>query len=171
MFSNALLKTKELGNQEVSLIQVSGLSYRQTDVELRERFTVTAETHRQTLEHLKSIPGVQEAVVISTCNRTEIVTALPEEQYPQGFAENLLGVFETLSGLHRKKFAEQLYHLQKQDAVAHIFRVASGLDSMILGEPQVLGQLKSAYHFAKSYGTTHLMLNRLFHRAFPFVRI
>lgn len=126
---------------------------------LREQVVFNAETMVQALRDLVDRNPVKEAAIISTCNRTEIYchTADPEP------AMHWLAEFHRLKSQHLEP---HLYKLPQERAVKHAFRVASGLDSMVLGEPQILGQFKSAVRAAESAGTLGLLLNKLFQRTF-----
>lgn len=145
--------------------QLSGLSHKATPVEIRERFAVKQENYESLLSELLVHPAIDEAVLVSTCNRTEIVTAGGLDQ-PAVVRDHIEQVFEQFSGVARSSFLSNMYHLHQGDAISHLFRVAAGLDSMVVGEPQVLGQLKTAFEKASGCGATKELLNRLFHRAF-----
>ena len=154
-------------------IVLSGLSYRQTPVELRERFSITSDANQALLGQVLAHPEVREAVVLSTCNRTEIVTASPPDESAEESQERLIAVqghiesvLADYSGVPRNLFAQNMYHLHDTAAVGHLFKVAAGIDSMVVGEPQVLGQLKTAFSLAADLGATSGLLNGLFQRAF-----
>ncbi len=104
-------------------------------------------------------PKVKEAAILSTCNRTEVYVHGPEPRARRAMARGLPPRPEGHA-------AAVLYTLPREKAVTHAFRVASGLDSMVLGEPQILGQMKQAVRHAESAGTLGLVLNRLFQRTF-----
>ena len=160
--------TENLLPKEVApgrLISVSGLDHNTTPIEIRERFAVSHERCESVLKDITQHPGVSEAVLLSTCNRTEIVSTGTFGESSQ-HAEYLTNVFEQISGVQRDEFNDRMYHFTGLQAVDHLFRVAAGLNSMILGEPQVLGQLKSAYQVASACGATSGIINRLFERAF-----
>ena len=155
---------------DASYFHVSGLSHKVAPVEIRERFAVKQEKYRELLGDVLTHPAIDEAVLLSTCNRTEIVTAGEPEQTPV-VRQHIEEVFECLSGVSRSSFQPSMYHLDQDRAVSHVFRVAAGLDSMIVGEPQVLGQLKVAFEEALGCGATKELLNRLFHRAFGVAKV
>src|SRR4029453_7126640 len=111
------------------------------------------------LRELMRLPQVHEAVIVSTCNRTELYCVTGPGQIDLG------GWLERYHGLNAG-IADSLYFLDEHTAVAHAFAVAAGLDSMVLGEPQILGQLKEAYRTAHESGSTGPFLNRLFQAAF-----
>jgi glutamyl-tRNA reductase len=138
---------------------VLGLNHRTAPIEVRERVVFDAERLPRALASLSAVPGVQEALIVSTCNRTEIYCVTSESGAP------LADWFAHSSGGNPPP-AECLYRIEGQEAVRHAFSVASGLDSMILGEPQILGQLKDAYRAAQHAGTAGTTLNRLFQTTF-----
>jgi glutamyl-tRNA reductase len=108
--------------------------------------------------------SIREGIFISTCNRIE---ALFTTDYPEEARMIITSMFSRLGGIAAEDFLSNLYIFEDLDAVTHIFRVASSLDSMVVGEPQILGQIKDAYHRASvTEKTTGVILNRLMHRAF-----
>jgi glutamyl-tRNA reductase len=135
-----------------------GLNHASAPLHVRERVVFNAESLVQALRDLAG-RRVKEAAIISTCNRTEVYCN----------TEDPAEAMSWLSGYHRMKPRElepYLYHFPKEQAVKHAFRVASGLDSMVLGEPQILGQFKDAVKSAEAAGTLGLVLNKLFQRTF-----
>jgi len=143
----------------MSLVVV-GINHRTAPVEVRERVVFEPARIPEALQQLRNLPDVHETVIVSTCNRTELYCV----------AENL-GQAELGDWLQRYHglgvtLHQSLYHHGEDKAVTHAFSVASGLDSMVLGEPQILGQLKDAYRLAQEAGTTGPVLNRLFQSAF-----
>lgn len=143
-------------------VSIHGVNHKSIHIDLRERFALDQDASAKVLTEIITSPGVEEAVVLNTCNRVEIVSA----GCPETVSKSVQWLFSDLSGLSHDSVSGALYHHQGADAVSHLFRVASGLDSLVLGEPQVFGQVKQAYRFAKSQGATKTVLNRLFHRAF-----
>jgi len=143
----------------MSLVVV-GVNHRTAPVEVRERVVFEPGRIPEALQQLRNLPDVQESVIVSTCNRTELycVTA----------GGNPAELGEWLQRYHGLgvPIHHSLYHHGEHQAVAHAFSVASGLDSMVIGEPQILGQLKDAYRVAQETGTTGPVLNRLFQSAF-----
>ena len=137
---------------------VLGLNHRTAPIEVRERIAFAAERLPAALASLAAVPGVAEALIVSTCNRTELYCV-------GGAAEPLAGWLVAASGGERA-LADCLYRIEGADAARHAFSVASGLDSMVLGEPQILGQLKDAYRAAQDAGTAGPLLNRLFQTTF-----
>jgi glutamyl-tRNA reductase len=138
-----------------------GLNHLTAPVALREQVAFDPETTTTALHELQREPGVEEAMILSTCNRTELYVgvAAGAEQLPQAW----------LNRHHRLtpgKLDEFLYRHDEQDAARHLFRVATGLDSMVLGEPQILGQVKDAYQLARDAHTLKTPLDRLLQHTF-----
>ena len=136
-----------------------GLNHATAPLSVREAVAFQADTLGAALRDLVGSPKVKEAAILSTCNRTEV--------YFHG-AEPA-SVMDWLEGFHRlprASLAPYLYSLPQDKAMPHAFRVASGLDSMVLGEPQILGQMKQAVKTAEAAGSLGLVLNRLFQRTF-----
>jgi len=136
-----------------------GVSHQTAPLAVRERIAFNAEGLPLALRDLVDHEPVREAAIVSTCNRTEIYCNTPEPAK----------AIRWLAGYHKLKDAvlePHLYTLPKQHAVKHAFRVASGLDSMVLGEPQILGQLKQAVRSAEQAGTLGLVLHKLFQQTF-----
>lgn len=140
-----------------------GLSHRTAPVELREEVDFQRRGLDAALDALAGVSTVTEAAVLSTCNRAEIYAAAPD--LDPG-ADALAAFFASFHGLDGAQLAPYLYRRADADAVTHLFRVAAGLDSLVVGEPQILGQVKAAYAAAHARGRTGPLLNRLFHTAF-----
>jgi glutamyl-tRNA reductase len=138
---------------------VLGLNHRTAPIEVRERIVFDAERLPVALASLRALPGVQEALIVSTCNRTEIYCV-------GGDGADPFGAWLTAESGGSPAIAECLYRIEGPDAVRHVFSVAAGLDSLILGEPQILGQLKDSYRAAQRAGTSGVLLNRLFQTTF-----
>jgi glutamyl-tRNA reductase len=144
----------------MSLIAL-GINHRTAPVELREKVAFTGDHIAAALRDLASLPSVNEAAILSTCNRTELYCGLEDERVEV--------VSDWLARFHRLEPARihpHLYSYPEDDAVRHLLRVAGGLDSMILGEPQILGQMKDAYQAAGDAGTLDAVLSRLFQHTF-----
>jgi glutamyl-tRNA reductase len=141
-------------------IAVVGLNHRSAPVAVRERLAVAAGALSDVLWRFRRRPGVNECVLVSTCNRTEAYAAV-EDSASRHMAEELA----RLGDIPPQELRNHLYSHLDETAVRHLLRVASGVDSMILGEPQVLGQVRAAYESALASGTTGAVLNRLFHTA------
>ena len=138
-----------------------GINHQTAPVALRERAAFTPETTRPALNRLVEQPGVGAAVIVSTCNRTELYceVAAGAEPVPEAW----LLEHQHLS---QSRFDEFLYRHRDEAAVRHLFRVASGLESMVLGEPQILGQVKDAYEMARDAHALAAPLDRLFQHTF-----
>ena len=139
---------------------VLGLNHKTVSVDIREQFAISEESARSGLRHLDEQEGIEEAVVLSTCNRTEIYAVLKN-----GAArKTLYQFFLALSGNSEAK-KEYFFYFEGEACIRHLFEVASGLDSMVIGESQILNQIKTAYTMALSEKATKTILNTLFHRA------
>ncbi len=142
----------------MSLVVV-GINHRTAPLEVRERVVFEPARMPEALRELTSLPEVRESVIVSTCNRTELYCVTQTGEPALG--DWLQRYHQLGSSIHHC-----LYQHDDMRAVNHAFAVASGLDSMVLGEPQILGQLKDAYRAAQEAGTAGPMLNRLFQAAF-----
>ena len=140
-----------------------GLSHRTAPVELREQLDFQAGGLDLALRALGDRPSVREAVVVSTCNRVEIYAACDHLERAAG---DLVSFVCELQGLTRAALLPHLYQLTDLDAARHLFRVAGGLDSLVTGEPQILGQVKAAHTAASGARVVGPLLNRLFHFGF-----
>ncbi len=138
-----------------------GLNHTTAPVEIRERAAVTESHLEEALADIRNQPKIEEATILSTCNRTEVYCQLQDQDISP--VSDWLCNFHQLDKAQVKPF---LYAHPGQDAVKHAFRVASGLDSMVLGEPQILGQMKTAFAKAHKHGNTGKILNRLFQHTF-----
>jgi glutamyl-tRNA reductase len=144
-------------------IVLVGLNHRSAPVEVRERVSFTADQARQVAEELRARGIFHETLVLSTCNRSEVYGVPPET-----FRESAAALASFLSSFHAvqpDQLHASLYHHYDRHAVRHLFRVASGLDSMILGEAEILGQVREAYRLAHESGATGPVLNRMFQGA------
>jgi glutamyl-tRNA reductase len=144
-------------------IVVIGLSHRSSPVTVRERFAFGEARVPAALQLLRDQGIADEAVILSTCNRVEIYAATPLEP-PRAFAA--LKDFLVTCHDYRDPLTDELYALGEPHSVRHLFKVACGLDSMVLGETEILGQLKKAYDLALQRGYTGSRLNKAFQRAF-----
>ena len=138
-------------------IKILGLNYKTAPVNVREKISLDKESIRRGLENLDSYDELEEAVILSTCNRTEIYAVTSTN-----CAASIKNFFNDLTGGIDENF---LYEYEGENCVNHLFKVASSLDSLILGEGQILSQVKEAYAIAKSTGTTSTVFNTLFNRA------
>lgn len=138
-----------------------GVNHNTAPIELRERISFGTDAVPAALTQLTGEAGIEEAVILSTCNRTEVYCSLGREGEQKPIAW-----FSRFHGLKQDQLRPFLYEYPDANAVKHVLRVASGLDSMVLGEPQVLGQLKSAYQTALRAGSIGKLLSRLFQHSF-----
>ena len=141
-------------------LQILGLNHNTAPIEIREQVVFAGEEVNRAIVHLRDMDGVDEAVLLSTCNRTEFYVMTSDA-----------GRERLQAWLHDERnldpaFSNTLFTFDGDDAIRHIFRVACGLDSMILGEPQILGQLKDAFRDAQQAGTVGKHLSRLFQHTF-----
>jgi glutamyl-tRNA reductase len=142
---------------------VIGLSHHTSPVELRERFAFADAKIPDVLKSLRDSGIASEAVILSTCNRVEIYAATSLEP-AKAFSE--LKQFLKTAHAFENPLGEEIYALAEPQSLQHLFKVASGLDSMVLGETEILGQLKDAYKLAHSHKHTGVKLNKAFQRAF-----
>ncbi len=138
-----------------------GLNHKTAPVQIRERVAFAPERIPEVLRELTAEKAVSEAAILSTCNRTELLCNLDD-----GDSSVIIDWFRRYHNLRPEELEPYLYTHPEMHAVRHLLRVASGLDSMILGEPQILGQLKDAYVAAREAGTLGKLLNRLFEHTF-----
>lgn len=144
----------------MALIAV-GVNHKTAPVSIRERVSFAPERLADALKELTSTPEVSEAAILSTCNRTELVCYSNSSE-----TDTIIDWFEHYHKLNTQEVRPYIYIYPDQLAVRHVLRVASGLDSLILGEPQILGQIKDAYSKAEQAGTIGKLLNRLFQHTF-----
>jgi glutamyl-tRNA reductase len=150
------------GRQAMSILLI-GLSYRTAPVEVREQLAFDSDGAAAALSCFhQRFPGC-EAAILSTCNRMELLIASDGDQPATSDVIRLLAEIRDLPAAH---FAPHLYQFSGEQACRHFFHVAAGLDSMVLGEYQIMHQVKQAYHLARQQQTTGRILNRLFHHAF-----
>ena len=140
-------------------MKILGINHKTAPVELREKMAFSEDRLIGALRALRTETGAAEAVILSTCNRTELYWAGP-------VGGDRMTAWLASHHAPNVDFAQSLYLREDRDAVEHAFRVASGLDSMVLGEAQILGQLKEAYRIAQEAGNTGPNLNKLFQAAF-----
>lgn len=138
-----------------------GINHQTAPVAIRERVAFTPESLLPALQDLIERTAVNEAAILSTCNRTEVYCGLDA-----GDTDVVLNWLEEFHRLERSELEPYVYRHPDQHAVRHMLRVASGLDSMVLGEPQILGQMKDAYQLASEAGTIGKMLSKLFQHTF-----
>jgi glutamyl-tRNA reductase len=143
-------------------ILVAGLNHNTADIEIREKLAFNQDKLREGLIGVKNIPYIDEVVILSTCNRVELYAGVRDTEKASESIKNFLSGFHNID---RSLLEKSIYIYNDVDAVRHIFRVASSLDSMVIGEPQILGQLKEAYEFALENKTTGILLNKLMKKA------
>jgi glutamyl-tRNA reductase len=146
-------------------ILLVGVNHKTAPVEIRERLAFNDEACAESLRRLVDGEVVREGLIVSTCNRVEILSATSSEQI-EFSAGQLTNFLDTTGRLPAGFLDKHLYRHTDEDAVRHLFRVASSLDSMVIGEPQVLGQVRHAYSLAVEAGTAGRVLNRLVHHTF-----
>lgn len=144
-------------------ITLLGLNHTTAPVELRERLAFSPEEIETALASLGRLPHVEEAMLLSTCNRVEVLLAASDES---GLLPAVTKCISELKAIPVSHFEDTLYTHSGDAAVRHLFRVASSLDSMVIGEAQILGQVKEAYRIATQNKTCGVILNRLLHKTF-----
>lgn len=143
-----------------------GLNHRTAPVVVREKFSLTEEQLPQALKTLKETMSIQECVIINTCNRMEIYAVVDSKVCGRFIYEFV----ERWFGIKFEQFFKHLYAYEDNEAIRHLFRVTSGLDSMVIGETQILGQVRDAFLFAQKRGVTGSIFNTLFKRAITFAK-
>lgn len=143
-------------------VLLAGLSHQTAPVEIREKFAFTEPELRDAYRHFSTCDSIEGIVILNTCNRTELYATARNIEAGQ---EKLKSFLIEYSGLSETEYERYAYHPNCYDAIAHLFRVSSGLDSMILGETQILGQVKESYQKAQEYNGADLVLNSLFQKA------
>jgi len=139
------------------------LNHRSAKLDIRQRASFNADQLPEGLKRLSGRPGILEAMIVSTCNRVEILSNA--DPLPSG-SESIEAFLSDYSGISLPLLSPRLYRYTDDQAIRHLFRVASSLDSMILGEPQILGQVKACYSAAVAAGTVGSYLNSLLQAAF-----
>jgi len=138
-----------------------GINHKTAPVDIREKVAFGPDIMGDALQKLVAVPDVREAAILSTCNRTEVYCDTEDKK-----SGSIFDWFSTFHKLDQSEVKPYAYTLPDQGTVRHMLRVASGLDSLILGEPQILGQMKDAYRKAASAGSIGKILNRLFQHTF-----
>jgi glutamyl-tRNA reductase len=139
---------------------LTGVNHKTTPVELREQMAISTERLSDATRALLEFPGVDEAMILSTCNRVELLA------YHESTSPDLLGFLQSYLGVETASLRPHTYEYRETDAVQHLFRVASSLDSMVVGEPQILGQVKESYTAARSVGAVQSHLEKLLQSTF-----
>jgi glutamyl-tRNA reductase len=140
--------------------QLIGVNHRSAPLEVRERLAISEAKLPEAVQRLAQHPGVDEAMIVSTCNRVELLAR------SQNGAADLRSFVRDYFQMAQSDFDKHLYEFKDKDAICHVFRVTSSLDSMVVGEPQILGQVKEAYAVARAVGTLSSELDALVTRAF-----
>ncbi len=139
---------------------LTGLNHKTAPVDVRERFAIPEKRLADAVQRFASYPGIEEGLIVSTCNRVEFVARATNCE------ADLHGFLADFFQMSRQDFERYLYDYREQEAIRHVFRVASSLDSMVVGEPQILGQVKEAYAVARGVGAVNSHLDALFTRSF-----
>ncbi len=142
---------------------VLGINHNTAPVLVRERITFPGNSDGSVTRHIVQVGGILECIIVSTCNRSELIAVT---RNPDSSCEALMELVCRLHGLTRDSVQSYFYVKRGEQAVRHVFRVTSSLDSMVLGEPQIVGQVKEAFKRDAAANTTGPLLNRLMHRAF-----
>jgi len=143
-----------------------GANHKTASVELRECLAFSDDETVQALEKLKQKENIREVFLFSTCNRTEVLF-IPDGENNIETIKNFISEFKNIA---LTKFEDSLYIYKDSDAINHLFNVASSLDSMIIGEPQILGQVKAAFKTATKNNSSGVILNRLLHKTFSIAK-
>jgi len=144
-------------------IIVVGLSHKTAGVEIREKVAFAPTQMEKPLSAVVALQDITEAVIVSTCNRVEIYATTRDIAGGMARLKRFLADYH---GIPLETLESHLYSYHGEDATRHVFRVASSLDSMVVGEPQILGQIKTSYGYAAEYKSSGLILNRFLHKAF-----
>ena len=144
---------------------VVGVNHKTAPIEIRERIAISRADLAETTRALAAVAGIAECMIVSTCNRVEILAAIEpdaaEAGAPCGGALPISGFLERHFGIEHALLGPHLYEHREREAIRHLFRVAASLDSMVVGEPQILGQVKEAFAVAKAAGTVGTQLEQL----------
>jgi glutamyl-tRNA reductase len=145
-------------------IIIVGLNHKTAPVEIREKIAFQEHRINDALQRLTENQTISEALILSTCNRVEIYAV--SEQDENILEKEVVKFISEFHNISENNFKEHLYIHKNKNAVRHIFRVGASLDSMVVGEPQILGQLKDAYRFSTDFKASKIILNKLLHKAF-----
>ncbi len=149
-----------MAEQKIVLV---GVNHKETPVEIRERLAFTQSKIEDSIERLVGFEEIAEHIILSTCNRVEIYARVRNHEEGINFIKKFIADFH---GISLEVLDQYFYCYRDHQAVEHLFKVSSSLDSMVLGEAQILGQVKDAYGIAKTYSATGVVLNQLFEKAF-----
>ena len=150
----------------MSEIVLIGTNHNFSPLKVREKITFDNERLDRYLNELKGIDGIDEVMILSTCNRVEVLYVSKVD-----VVKSVIGYLSGYSKINREELEKYLYIKKDIDAVRHIFRVASSLDSMVVGEPQILGQIKEAYKWSVEFYTSGTTINRIMRRAFHAAKV
>ncbi len=157
------MSNKSLASQQLVLL---GINHTTAPVEIRERIAIPAGRLADATRTLLHQPGIHEGLILSTCNRVELLTVQDENDAGSSQRPDLPRFLHEYFALPIATLTPHLYELREREAVRHLFRVASSLDSMVVGEPQILGQVKDAYTTAREVGAVQSNLEALLQRTF-----
>ncbi len=141
---------------------VIGINHKDCPVEVRERLHFSSSKLQAGLAYAQTAGQFSEAMILSTCNRVELYGHSDPDELPE---DGFFALMEEIHGVNRRDFDHYLYRHQGKDALRHLFRVAAGLDSLVIGENEILGQLRNAFQTAHAAGTLHSLLYRLMEKA------
>jgi len=148
-------------------ILLLGLNYRTAPVEIREKFTFSDDGTERALHLLSQTKSIAECIIIGTCNRTEIYVVCDQANIGRDYTLRFLAEW---FGVDKESFKQHLYIKQQEQAIDHLLRVSAGLDSMVMGETQILGQVRDAFMLAQRCKTTGTVFNTLFKQAITFAK-
>lgn len=148
-------------------ILLLGLNYKTAPVEIREKFTFSDDGTARALHLLSQTKSIAECIILGTCNRTEIYVVCDQANIGRDYTRRFLAEW---FGVDKEQFKDHLYIKENEHAIDHLFRVASGLDSMVVGETQILGQVRDAFLLAQEHETTGTVFNTLFKQAITFAK-
>ncbi len=151
-----------LANRVTNLLLV-GLNHRSAPVDVRERLAFSNGLLQPALRRLVDAETISEGAILSTCNRIEVIACTNDRD---AAAKRIKALLAEEQHVTRTVFEQHLYKHTGKDAVSHLFRVAASLDSMVVGEPQILGQVKDAYAASHALGAVGVVLHRCFHKSF-----
>lgn len=144
-------------------IIVVGLSHKTAPVHIREKVAFPPDKMEEPLRQLLELPSISEALIVSTCNRVELYAV---SRQPEAAITELKKFLADFHSLDSSALSEHLYNFEGTEAIRHVLRVSASLDSMVIGEPQILGQIKTAYGYACEHKTAGVILNRFLRKAF-----
>src|SRR5437763_222970 len=144
------------GGDDMPLIVV-GVNHRTASVDVRERLSIVPSRMAETLDDLRALDGINGAAILSTCNRVEAIVSAAAEDV----IEPIVAWLTQRAGTARAELEKHVYILRHGDVLKHLFRVASGLDSMIVGEPQIAGQVRAAFLASRERGALGALLSQV----------